>query len=278
MPRFHFYHTVLRENVSGNMEPVPDVEARAFPIDANAIENPSEAPIFASPTGSTAGNPFSDPGGVISFFLNGGDYRIYIADTESPVRILDFSIIVGHASGAPLGISKSQLVAAVQEALFSPGDIKMTSYTSLQSGWLFCDGSAVHRITYAALFAVIGTEYGSGDGSTTFNVPDLRGRVPVGVDGGGGRLTANDTLGDSSGAETVALTAANLPSFVGEIVGIGGASPDVAGYGVDASGAPEAFVPYDVAGGGGFFSTPYGSNTPHANMPPYQIINFMIKT
>lgn len=50
------------------------------------------------------------------------------------------------------------------------------------SGWLFCDGSAVNRSIYSALFAVIGTGYGSGDGSTTFNIPDKRGRASIGAD------------------------------------------------------------------------------------------------
>jgi len=49
------------------------------------------------------------------------------------------------------------------------------------SGYLFCDGSAVSRTTYAALFAAIGSGYGAGDGSTTFNLPDLQGRIPVGL-------------------------------------------------------------------------------------------------
>lgn len=53
--------------------------------------------------------------------------------------------------------------------------------SSAPNGYLLCDGSAVSRTTYATLFAAIGTAYGSGDGSTTFNVPDYRGRSPVGV-------------------------------------------------------------------------------------------------
>ena len=50
------------------------------------------------------------------------------------------------------------------------------------TGWLLCQGQAVSRTTYAQLFSVIGTTYGSGDGSTTFNLPDMRGRVAVGSD------------------------------------------------------------------------------------------------
>lgn len=62
-------------------------------------------------------------------------------------------------------------------------------------GWLFADGSAVSRTAYSELFAVIGTTYGSGDGSTTFNIPDLRGRVAVDK----GTQANVDTLGDSEG-------------------------------------------------------------------------------
>ena len=53
------------------------------------------------------------------------------------------------------------------------------------TNWLICDGSAVSRTTYASLFAVIGTSFGEGDGSTTFNLPDFRDRTPVGVNASG---------------------------------------------------------------------------------------------
>lgn len=61
------------------------------------------------------------------------------------------------------------------------GAMHMYGGTAAPTGWLLCDGSAVSRTTYADLFAAIGTQYGAGDGSTTFNIPDLRGRVPVGL-------------------------------------------------------------------------------------------------
>lgn len=64
------------------------------------------------------------------------------------------------------------------------GAISAFGGTSAPSGWLMCDGTAVSRATYAALFAVIGTNFGSGDGSTTFNLPDFRGRFLRGTDGG----------------------------------------------------------------------------------------------
>jgi microcystin-dependent protein len=90
--------------------------------------------------------------------------------------------------------------------------------TVAPAGWLLCDGrsTGISRTTYAGLFAVIGTTYGSGDGSTTFNLPDLRGRVVAGADNMGGtdagRLSTSNTLGTTTGAETVVISSANLPN------------------------------------------------------------------
>src|SRR5690606_11752046 len=72
-----------------------------------------------------------------------------------------------------------------------------------------CDGSAVSRTDYADLFEVIGTSYGVGDGSTTFNLPNLQGRVPVGLDTG---QTEFNALGKTGGAKTHTLTIDQMPS------------------------------------------------------------------
>jgi microcystin-dependent protein len=66
--------------------------------------------------------------------------------------------------------------------------------SSAPTGYLLCDGSAVSRTTYARLFAVLSTAWGSGDGSSTFNVPDLRGRCSIGAGTGSG-LTARTLAG-----------------------------------------------------------------------------------
>lgn len=94
--------------------------------------------------------------------------------------------------------------------------------SSSPAGWQLCYGQAISRTTYAGLFATIGTTYGSGDGSTTFNVPDLRGRVVAGEDDMGGtaasRLTAGGsgitgtTLGASGGTQTHTLASTEIPA------------------------------------------------------------------
>jgi len=94
------------------------------------------------------------------------------------------------------------------------GDIKMSVYNGDFYGWLKCDGRSLSRTTYADLFAVISTSFGSADGDS-FNLPDCRGRVLGGLGQGSG-LT-NRTLGNTVGAETHTLTTAEMPSHNHEI-------------------------------------------------------------
>lgn len=78
------------------------------------------------------------------------------------------------------------------------GFLQPTAAAAAPTGWLLCDGTAVSRVTYSALFTALGgasSPYGLGDGSTTFNLPDLRGRAPVGV----GTHLDVDARGDSDG-------------------------------------------------------------------------------
>lgn len=72
-------------------------------------------------------------------------------------------------------------------------------------GWIVCDGSAVSRTIYAALFGIIGTTWGAGDHSTTFNIPDLRGRSLIGVSG-------SHLIASTGGSENVNLSVSQLPS------------------------------------------------------------------
>jgi microcystin-dependent protein len=90
-----------------------------------------------------------------------------------------------------------------------PGIMYDYAGTSVPSGFLACDGSAVSRATYATLFAAIGTTWGAGDGSTTFNVPDSRRRVTIGAGGAAIAGPAN-TVGAVGGEETHVLTVAEL--------------------------------------------------------------------
>lgn len=165
---------------------------------------------------------------------------------------------------------------------------------NVPTGYLLCYGQNVSRTTYAALFALIGTTYGAGDGSTTFGLPDLRGRVVAGKDNMGGstasRLTnaasgiTGTTLGASGGNETHTLTTAQMPththiqnshvhvqnrgqtgSTVTLTVGSGqwDSSPTSAGYNTQSATATNQTE---------------GSGNAHNNTQPTFILNKIIKT
>jgi microcystin-dependent protein len=125
------------------------------------------------------------------------------------------------------------------------------------SGWLVCDGSAVSRSTYGELFTAIGTTYGTGDGSTTFNLPDLRGRTAIGAGQGVG-LT-NRALGAKAGEETHALSTAEVPAH---------------NY-ASAMSAP------GMTDGGGFYALTAaglsGVGAAHNNMQPFIALTYIIR-
>jgi len=167
--------------------------------------------------------------------------------------------------------------------LIDPGTIWMYGGSSAPSGWLVCNGASVSRSTYSDLFAVIGTDFGNGTGSgTDFTVPDMRGRMPVGVGTGtGGGATGTTGTKPTGGAtliswlrgmwygnDTHQLSTTEMPAHshtydkrasVGVFTGPGGTGWD----GVNA--------------GGGTSSTA-GSTQPHNNVPASLCVNFIIKT
>lgn len=99
--------------------------------------------------------------------------------------------VLADSSGA---ISTSNLSNAPNPIL--PGTVAYLSMSTAPSGWLKANGAAVSRTAYASLFSAIGTSYGAGDGSTTFNIPDLRGYFPRGLDDGRG-VDLGRTIGSS---------------------------------------------------------------------------------
>lgn len=135
------------------------------------------------------------------------------------------------------------------------------------NGWLLCDGSAVSRSLYEDLFDVVGTTYGVGDGSTTFNLPDLEGRVPVGLDAA---QTEFDTLGETGGAKTHTLTEAEMPTHDHAMVQnyIRGGSGTNAN--VTTGGGSYAYNFADTTGNA-------GSGNAHNNLQPYIVLRYIIK-
>lgn len=113
----------------------------------------------------------------------------------------------------------TQSTATSTFSFLPPGLVSWYAGATAPAGWVECDGSAVSRTTYAALFAAIGTTYGVGDGSTTFNLPSQARRVLVGK-GGSGTATLGNAIGNTGGSETHTLITAELPSHTHTVANV----------------------------------------------------------
>ena len=162
--------------------------------------------------------------------------------------------------------------------------------TSLPSGFLECTGAAVSRSTYSDLFAVVGTTYGVGDGSTTFNIPDLQDAVVV-------NKSPAKALASTGGANTVASTG-NISGSLGNTTiseamlpdhthGLGfsngplGAYQNNSGMGQSAARAPETSFSSPPTGGGGAHNHPLSGNVSGiatSVLQPYMALLYVIKT
>lgn len=138
-------------------------------------------------------------------------------------------------------------------------------------GYLICAGQEVSRAEYASLFEVIGELYGGGDGQATFNLPDLRGRMPLGKDSMNG-ISANrvenqeaDSLGGNAGSEKHQLNIDEMPShnhYLQNQYGSNGFNQ----VGIGGSNVAD-----------GIYTNHTGGSQPHNNMPPYLTVNYIIK-
>lgn len=164
------------------------------------------------------------------------------------------------------------------------GVIEAFAGVNAPAGWLFCDGSAISRVQYPELFSALSTTYGSGDGSTTFNLPDMRGRMPVGK----GTHADVTSLGQNEGASL----ANRRPKHQHTIYDPGHSHTFSAKLNPTRGSYQSAIQGED--GGGGFSNVIYGgvvsnttgfkvnpegasSSTSPSDAPPYLVVNYIIK-
>ena len=223
-----------------------------------------------------------------------------ITTTAAELNLLDgdtsvgSSITVADADGVVVndgGTMKSVPASDFRTYIMPAGSVIPYAGASAPTGFLLCDGSNVSRTTYATLFAVIGTTYGAGDGSSTFALPDLRGRVVAGQDDMGGasadRLTDQtgglngDTLGDTGGSETHTLTTAQLASHTHSFSDTDTITAmtflnDGLGVNRGGSGQSSSSNSISVSISGTTGST--GGGSAHNNVQPTIILNYIIRT
>ncbi len=142
---------------------------------------------------------------LAAYWTDGG--RVIARGGNGSTIVLAGSIDL-QAAAADVDVTLQPALTITPPAGAPVAAVVSTAAAAAPAGWLLCDGAAVSRADYSALFAAIGTDWGAGDGATTFNVPDLRGRVVVGVGAAVG-LTARGR-GERGGAETHTLTEAEL--------------------------------------------------------------------
>lgn len=207
--------------------------------------------------------------GSTQLVATGGNIGI---GTATPASTLDVNGVISQ-SGVPI---------------VPPGVMLEYGGSAAPSGWLLCDGAAVNRTTYAALFAIIGTTYGAGDGVNTFNLPDRRGRYGIGSNATYPRGTTGGSLSTSGTALTInqmpSHTHTGTTSTVGDHIhgidavpraGTGGGYTGVNGVGgtvtqTQAAGAHNHTFTTDATGG--------GQTHDHTILPPYVSSNYIIKT
>jgi len=148
--------------------------------------------------------------------------------------------------------------------MFTPGFILMYAGSGAPSGWMVCDGSAISRADFPELFTRIGIAYGAGNGSTTFNLPDLRGRVAVGRDV---LDTAYFPLGHTGGEKDHTLSIAEMPAHNHDISAAAAAGGTTGRYAPGgATGTTNSTIIVNKGGG-----------SAHNNLQPYQIVNYIIR-
>lgn len=136
------------------------------------------------------------------------------------------SAVPGYACWLAVDGRDAFIIATIgpEVAATPTGVVLPTAAPAAPAGWLLCDGALVSRTVYARLFSVIGSTYGAGDGSTTFALPDMRGRVAVGRDSG---QTEFDALGEAGGAKSNTHNHWTLVSNdgAGAFIGVSGQTP-----------------------------------------------------
>lgn len=238
----------------------------------------------------------------------GNDTAVGNFNVAGNLAVTGTSTFTGIPSGptAAAGTNTTQLAttAFVTQNAVLTGALLMWPTGTAPSGYLLCTGTAVSRTTYAALFAVIGTTFGAGDGSTTFNVPNYTNRMPYGTTVGATGGSADSTLpshthgindpGHAHGASSSSSASVSDPGHFhssdsnGAPNGVGAGAAFTNGYsnfpgkdtntkttGISVGVSTSTSISGNTTG---ISTQSAGTSATNANLPPYLGINFIIKT
>lgn len=206
------------------------------------------------------------------------------APNANAVQFVNGDLWITNGAGVPVQITSGGSVVVAATSNTPPGMIVPFGGTSAPPGYLLANGDAVSRVTFSVLFGAIGTIYGAGDGTTTFNLPNAIGRTIIGAgtytDPVSGSVTR--TIGDSLGSDGQTLTIAQLAAHAHgggdhtHLIATERVSAAVGNLAPPQSDNGPAFT-YPTQGSGTIISTE-GNGDAHNNMPPSLVANYIIKT
>lgn len=250
---------------------------------------PLDSPAFTgSPTVPTVSSTDNDTTAASTAFVHSiTDPLGEVVDLKAPI---ESPALTGNPTApTPTALDSDQSIAttefvtlAIADGLVGatttpPGIVSPFAGAAAPSGYLLCDGSAVSRAIYDDLFAVIGTTFGAGDGSTTFNVPNLEGRTVFGIDDAN---LSFDTRGELGGNTSHSHT---LSDDGWARIYVNGTTGDVEMDFVGTAGWTSTRAAATTLAGSGGNSNPGGAELDGAtdvasHLPPYMALHYVIKT
>lgn len=256
IPSFAFAAPPTRQATYTSGEVIASADVTA---NENAIYNYLQAGVDTYADGTIVNADINSAANIQSDKLNLTSVNQNILNTGT------FSNTGNTTVTGTLTVSSTASVNGVTYATLPAGVIVSWGTTTAPNGWLKCDGSAVSRTTYSGLFSVISTTFGAGDGSTTFNLPNIKAKNIIGHDS---TNTKFDTMGETGGEETHTLTTTEMPAHTHDLplrsTNSGGTA--LTPQDSDGSGASETDTTASTGGGAA-----------HNVLDPYISLTFIIK-
>jgi microcystin-dependent protein len=212
----------------------------------------------------------------------GGHVKLTMDQTVDPAAVTGKTVVSARTDGSLV----KQVGSAPSEYVGNPPGTVIWHVASSVQGYLLANGQAVSRTTFATLFTLLGVGYGGGDGSTTFNLPNLVDRQPIGA---GNAYAVGATGGEATHVLTIGELASHAHTITEPNGGLGhqhGPPGSAIGYVTQVSSGGTSSVPGGTSVGGGgatAFSTANitinstGSGTAHNNLAPYLALYALIK-